>query len=337
MRTTCKDNASSDLATRQSTEIEGFCGGIPFAEVLDMRTISIVKSCLAATVVAAFATLLPIAPAHADLSKEGKEVEREMFKYVLYTFYAKSEGHRDADEFKDDVAGCYATVERGVKLGIEPDETMDGARNEQYLFKSAKAQCAEYEKWQHTIRAISKVKATVSLFSAAAGLNDGFMHGDNAVQLAKPGVDCLAEVNAHIAAGADGNVTTNFDGNGDMTLIAGRDKFCQGLADWGAKYAVSTEAKIKGDKAAVEAKYTKVGISGDKLRIAIANDTGIWGPGCKLLEDPKRIAKAGVLYEIHNTPEGRTGVRRYQFKGNKLSNETYREFDRVENSYKFCK
>ena len=302
-----------------------------------MRTNSIVKSCLAATVIAAFTTLLPIAPAHADLSKEGKEVEAKIYSYMIYTFYAESEGHRDSNEFREDVAGCYAAVERGIKLGIEDDETMGGPRRSQYLFKSAKSKCAEYEKWQHTIRAIDTVRGTASRFSAATGLNDGFMRGDNAVQLAKPGVDCLADVNAHLAAGADGTVTTKYDGTNEMTLIAGRDKFCQGLADWGAKYAVSTEAKIKGDKAAVEAKYTKVGISGDKLRIAIANDTGIWGPGCKLLEDPKRIAKAGVLYEIHNTPEGRTGVRRYQFKGNKLSNETYREFDRVENSYKFCK
>jgi hypothetical protein len=125
-----------------------------------------------------------------------------------------------------------------------------------------------------------------------------------------------------------------------LTLPAARDKFCKGLEEWAASFSVATEKHRAEELAKITEKYTKHGITGDRLKLLVDNDnTYFHGKGCNGgITDIKELKKAKLLfYWTEASSYGPWTVYRYEFKGDKLKKLTSREFTNLDSAYKWCK
>jgi hypothetical protein len=298
-------------------------------------TRSIVSSAIAAT--AAVAAMA--GSAHADLTAEQQQVEselRDMFYAIQmahqYGSEAESYFHRKAED-------CVGLIEKGTKLGIKPGQVMSGSPDS-YLFKRAADKCEDYRKWRLTIKAAVILDRQSTIKTAMSTMQPGEAAPELALSAGAEAKQCIAEVDGAIAQGAITDQKVSFRGE-PLTLIEAKRAYCQWLVDWAAGYAVETAKVIDAEAAAVKEKYTKHGITGDRLRLFIAEDGSSWyGKGCdSSIRDMAKLKKASLLFTWTETVSGDKmwTVWRYQFKGDKLVSQKSRSFSKIEAAYGWCK
>jgi len=134
------------------------------------------------------------------------------------------------------------------------------------------------------------------------------------------GVACLAKVDEALKNGVDGGVVVEVDGK-NVTLKDGREQICQALVDWMKEFGGQAEAARKAEFDRKAKPYRDVGIKGKRLEL-FAKES-FQGPGCGgFIEDPKKLKKAKVLYQLIEGNDG-YGLHKYVFKGDNYSRTTH--------------
>jgi hypothetical protein len=197
--------------------------------------------------------------------------------------------------------------------------------------EAARGVCTDYAVWKPA------VKAAVSVQTAQAYLQNLESGGLGSYAI-EEGKTCLAAIEGLDAASRQVAVKI---GDATMTLDDGR-ALCQQLVDKGGK-AGAQEAAAAGEKRAeIEAKWKKVGMKGDRLKLFVDNELDGGGfpwyaKGCTTeITDPKKLARAKILFMWTAGPNGGTLVSKYAFKGNKVK-ETAREYFDDAKAYRGCK
>jgi hypothetical protein len=276
--------------------------------------------------------------AHADLTEDQKKVESDLRDFLSATNEGKKDGNRVANYFHRKPDDCFALVARGKELGIAPTQIMSG-NPQDYLFKRAGEKCEEYRLWHGLVMAADVLAQAGHSHMIATGMELGSVNGEWAQNYGKVGTECIAKIDAMVAAGTPADVAVAVD-SVQMTITEGKTKFCQGLIDWAKTFSVATEQAREAEAAAIREKYTKHGIGGDRLKLLVENDNSYpYGKGCSgALTDMKQIKKASLLfYWTEASSYGPWTVYRYQFKGDKLTKQSSRDFTNLDSAYKWCK
>jgi hypothetical protein len=198
---------------------------------------------------------------------------------------------------------------------------------------AAREVCADYEIWKPAVKAAALVEAAAVYLKSA---NEG--HGGLGAYVIEEGKTCLAAIDALDPASRKLEVKA---GESTMTLDEGR-KVCQELVDRGGKAAKDQAAAAGAKRAEIEAKWKKVGMKGDRLALFVDNELNGGGfpwyaKGCETeIKDPKKLAKAKVLFNWTAGANGGTLVTKIVFKGNKYK-ESSREFFDESKAYRWCK
>ena len=283
------------------------------------------------------AALAASTPAFADLTEPQQQIERDLREFQNAVEDAKEWGNRKLDELKKTPEDCLALVEKGKQAGIAPTEVMSG-NPEKYLFKRAPEKCEEYGRWQLLVQAADAISDGQKALFVAQNMQAGSITGQVAKQWGDRGMKCLDTVDAALKKGASATQPIKVDGTA-MTLPDGRAKYCQAVVDWAAKFTVETD-KVRAEAAAkIRQKYSKEGITGDRLKVLADHDGNSWYlVKCdRAVENPKELKKPGVLFHWTELSKGGYGIRRFEFSGDKLVKDTYREFDRRDSAYAWCK
>lgn len=275
------------------------------------------------------ALLLVLAgPAFAD---EREEVEDGLLEFELAVKYGKEEGERALGRFREEPAACHALVERGVRAGIQPTDTVQGA-SDRYLFKRAAERCAEYATWKQLVTAADVIIQIRGAHQTAHAIDPGDVKQEWVTGMRKIGEECLAKIDAMTKAGlrTDLVVQVNQD---PLTIPAAADKWCGDLVRWSDKFLELTKVEDAKKAAALEelkAYWKKLKVGGDKLDLFVGYDGYAWyvnkGGYCTEVSGAQQ-AKASVLFHRLSDGEWSWTLRRYQFKGNKLVSTSERHFD----------
>lgn len=279
---------------------------------------------------------LTAAPARAELDDAGHQVESDLRDFQSAVVAGKESGDRVAHYFSKSPDECDAAIARGKQLGISPSEVMQG-NPDAFLFKRAGATCDAYRTWKRVIEGAVALADAKSRFGIAQTMKPGEVTGEWANQYGAVGAKCLADLDAMKGLALD--VPVSIGGGEPETLAAARTTYCQGLVDWAKGFAVATD-KVRADAlAALRGKYTKFGIKGDRLKLLMElDDYTLYGRGCNsTVDDIPARKKAAVLVYFTELANGGTGIRRYDFRGDKLVRETYHEVALRESAYRFCK
>ncbi|HTJ41889.1 MAG TPA: hypothetical protein VL463_07315, partial [Kofleriaceae bacterium] len=116
-------------------------------------------------------------------------------------------------------------------------------------------------------------------------------------------------------------------------------KACDAYVAWSKRLAQATAADDAAKAKAREAKYTSVGVGGEKLKLFLEYDDVYWrtSPKCETEDDPKQLAKAKQLFQWLDNADGTVTIRKYQFAGNKVAKISNKTFTTAEKAYKGCK
>jgi len=197
---------------------------------------------------------------------------------------------------------------------------------------AARDVCADYAVWKPAVKAAVAVQTAQSYLR---NLDADASLGSYAVA---EGKTCLEAIEGLGAASLEVAVKI---GEATMTLEEGRT-LCQRLVDLGGKASKQQAAAAGAKRAEIEAKWKKVGMKGDRLKLFVENELDGGGfpwyaKGCTTeITDPKKLAKAKTLFMWTAGANGGTLVSKYVFKGNKYK-ETAREYFDDAKAYRGCK
>lgn len=275
--------------------------------------------------------LATAAPARADLTGEAKDVEDALFELLSDTERYKQSVSPDGrsrgqlrGSFQQAPVDCAALVEQGVKAGIAPGDKLRGYPDP-YLFKRApEVVCAEYTKWRLLTEAAVLLYGAQQDHGIVRSMEPGDVTGSWAMAYDVKGKECHAGIETLVARGLATDVPVKV--NGEVATVAAlRAKYCQGLIDWAAQFAVATQAVLDAEAAALRAKYP--GAKGDRLEYLMdADRRTVYGKGCAELELKGRI-KAAVIYEVWED-NAKWTVRKRTFKKDKLVRSASRDFSK---------
>lgn len=291
-----------------------------------------------ARALAALAVLTCLPVAHADLDETGRAIDKGIGEFFYRVKDAKARGALARSAMSNPPEECFALIERGQRAGIAPTEEMAKGSDHAYLWKRAASQCEEYRTWKRLVDAAVILEDARNAHVGSTSQAAGSVSGEWAAGYGEHGQACLVAIDAMIKDGLATDVPVQIAGD-PLTVAAARAQYCQGLVDWAKGFAVETERVRAEVLAAIRGKYTKHGIGGDRLTLLVENDdTYFHGKGCSGgISDVKVLKTAKLLFYWTEKSTGGWGLRRYQFKGDKLVKESYREFDRLDSAYRWCK
>ncbi len=278
--------------------------------------------------------IVTLAPRVAAADERKLEVFHALRPFISAVESAKESG--DFGGFGDDVAACRGAVDDGTAAGYQALDRF----SDRLLWKQVATICDEYARLSRVKIAIDEVMPAFEEMSTMRGAfktTNAWPSGvyrraiDNAKQ-------CIAVVDRVLEQGAPADVT--FWSKRDrpdvlITLPEVRTQ-CRGFLAMAEKGVVALEAAEAAAAAAVRGKYTRLGITGDRLKYLVEADRRIvMGKGCRelALEAKKQAA---VLYEM---AEGETYwvVYKMAFKGDKLVKTTERRFSKLTSNGWSCK
>lgn len=271
---------------------------------------------LSTAVVAAAALALPL-EARAELSQEAQDVTFGFREYEIALRAAKEIGYRSVSEFRASPDDCTALIEKSKAIGVRPDDVLQGLDGP-FPFKRTKELCAAYRTWKRTLDGAAVLDAFYTLAPNLETIQPGD-YGDTAVKNWRSAAKkCVEEVGGIISSGADAAVKIKDINNRELSLSEGQ-KFCQRVLDWADGFAAETKRVALEKAAAIRAKYTKVGITGDRLDNFVYYDNVQWMvSGCVTENNLQKLKRATVLFQWLEHSDGTYGVRRFQFRGDKL-------------------
>lgn len=239
-------------------------------------------------------------PARAELTEEGKRVEKALFEVMSLT-----DSYKEGADSYGTLAGlleqptidCEVLVEQGKRAGIAPGDKLRGYPDP-YLFKRApELVCGEYAKWRLLGEAAVVLYEAQKDHGIVTSMKPGEVTGTWAMDYDAKGKACHAAIDKLATRGLASDVPVKVNGE-VATVTALRATYCQGLIAWAAQFAVATDAARKAEADALRGKYTKLGAKGDRLAYLMEADRRtLYGKGCGELEPAGRV-KAAVLYEV---------------------------------------
>ena len=259
--------------------------------------------------------------------------------HALRPFVSAVESAKEAGDFGgfgDDVATCRGAIADGTAAGYQPLDRF----SDRMLWKQVATICDEYARLSPVKAAIDEV---LPAFEEMATMRGAFKTTNawpsgvyrTAIDNAKK---CIAVVDGVLERGAPADVA--FSSKRDrpdalVTFPEARTQ-CREFLAMAEKGVVALEAAEAAAAAAIRGKYTKLGITGDRLKYLVEADHRIvLGKGCRELTiEAKKTAAA--LYEM---AEGDTYwvVYKMAFKGDKLSRTTERRFSKLTSNGWSCK
>lgn len=268
------------------------------------------------TAVVAAALTLPL-EARAELSQEAQDVTSGFREYEIALRAAKELGFRSVSEFRASPDDCTALIEKSKSVGVRPDDLLQGLDGP-FPFKRTKELCATYRTWKRTLDGAAVLDAFYTMAPDLETIRPGD-YGDTAVKNWRSAAEkCVEEVGSIITSGADAAVKIKDINNRELSLTEGQ-KFCQRVLDWADGFAAETKRVAQEKAAAIRAKYTKVGITGDRLDNFVYYDNVQWMvSGCVAENNLQKLKRATVLLQWLEHSDGTYGVRRFQFRGDKL-------------------
>ena len=269
---------------------------------------------------------LAAAPTHARADEQTELID-QLKMYVQPPGYFDDQKWSEAYRFDLDPAGCMPLVEKLRGLGVDQNERFAGYMAETWRLKQGEALCERYRDYYLMISA-----------STVAQDVQGFLDGEVARyelhHVAKL-EGCITKLDGFVTAGmsADKRIVVDIFKKTEMSLADVK----KGCADQLAKAQAELDARRKAEEdreAAELAKWTKLGVSGDRLKI-LSHYGSFWLKGCEESDDPKKLAKAKLVRIIsHNDLV--LYVKTWQFKGNKVSKMTEVTWDRRD-MHRACK
>jgi hypothetical protein len=272
---------------------------------------------LSAVLAAASVALALPADAHAELSQEAQDLTFGFREYEIAVRDAKEVGYRAISQFREPAESCTALIQKAKAIGVGPDDQLKGLTGP-FPFKRTTQLCATYGTWKRTLEGAALLDAFYTMAPNLETIKPGD-YGDTAVKnWGLAAKKCVEQVGEVIAAGADAAQKIKDVYNTDLSLTEGR-QFCQRVLDWSDGFAAETKRVAKEKAAAIRAKYTKVGITGDRLDNFVHYDNVRWMvSGCVAEENLQKLKRATVLFQWLEHSDGSYGVRRFQFRGDKL-------------------
>ena len=285
---------------------------------------SSIPSSLVAAAVAALTLLLP-ATARAELDEEAKELTFRFRDYQIAVRDAKAIGLRAKDQFRETPESCTKLIEQAKSLGVGGGDLISGVDGN-YPFKKTAELCASYRTWKLSLDGAVVLDELTTMVPNIETLEPG-LYGEAAIRnWAAAAGECLTKLEAVVAAGADAALKIKEIDNKELSLAEGR-ALCQRVVGWSAGFAEETQKLAKAKAAAIRAKYTKVGIAGERLDTFVHYDNVQWmAAGCAAENDLGRLKRAAVLFQWLEHSDGSYGVRRFQFRGDKLLRTTEQRY-----------
>jgi hypothetical protein len=272
---------------------------------------------LSAALAAAAVALSFPADAHAELSQEAQDLTFGFREYEIAVRDAKESGYRAISQFREPAESCTALIQKAKEIGVRPDEQLNGLAGP-FPFKRTAQLCATYRTWKRTLDGAALLDAFYTMAPNLETIKPGD-YGDTAVKnwgiAAKK---CVEQVGEVISAGADATQKIKDVYNLELSLTEGQ-QFCQRILDWSDGFAAESKRVAEEKAAAIRAKYTKLGITGDRLDNFVYYDNVQWMvAGCVAQENLQKLKRAPVLFQWLEHNDGTYGVRRFQFRGDKL-------------------
>jgi hypothetical protein len=270
--------------------------------------------------------------AHADGDADAAQGARSDIQQFAYSVWDATKHGMFGNNFYRPAAECTAAVERGNKAGLKATDTYEDGDNNAVLWKHAPEVCADYARFaalSTVIDAIHPQLETVEAFSGADGKPDPSVTGDAFRETAKVAKTCVDTIDKAIKAGVVTDVAFAPNGNEHDTLITLTQArtLCSNFVDFSGKAAVADDKRQAEATAALREKWGKLGITGDRLKYLVENDTHtILGKGCVEL-DNKGKKSSSVFYEVYSDDSSWI-VYKTQFKKDKQTKTSNRRFRR---------
>jgi hypothetical protein len=278
-----------------------------------------------AAAAAAALTLAAPAVAHAELSEEAKGLTFRFRDYQIAVRDAKALGFGAKDQFRETPESCVQLIEQAKALGVGGGELISGVDGN-YPFKKTAELCASYRTWKLNLDGAAVLDKLTTMVPNIETLEPG-LYGETAIRnWALAAQECLGQLETVVAAGADAAQPIKDINHQELSLAQGR-ALCQRVVGWSEGFAEETKKLAKAKADAIRAKYTKVGIGGERLDTFVHYDNVQWmASGCAAENDLKRLKRAAVLFQWLEHSDGTYGVRRFQFRGDKLLRTTEQRY-----------
>lgn len=229
-----------------------------------------------------------------------------------------------AGRFVAEAARCRELVDALGALGTTPDELIGPAP--QVRFRDAAARCHEYEVVARIVAASRPVQQLIEAHREARAARAGVAEHGFEARFADISSRCVEAIaGAHAAGFVDESplLTTP-----SLTLGEVAPRVCEPFLTWLREFGPANRAAWAARDSA-RARLANLGVDGDRLRVLLELDAD--GPrwlvrGCRREAEPKRLARAAVLWSLTVAADGRATLRRVQFKGNELVSDTRKEY-----------
>lgn len=253
----------------------------------------------------------------------------------------------DPDEIAHVIASCREAIADAKKEGVKPSDTITGwpgwevnpnakksGDKVTFAFQDATWYCDDLAKRTKRWDLIAQIKVAQSVQSTID-------KGLDADQQRESSSDLVTAFRGYQQSCTDDLAAVQAKGPDDLEVdgakIAQKDvpAFCEALG----KYADLEQAAWDQKVQTLGAKYSAVGIKGDRLEIFVYYDDleGWYLKGCKKsTKDPKTMKKAKALFQWLTGDDGVITIRKYAFKGDKYK-VTEKQFLTEAKAYKGCK
>jgi hypothetical protein len=227
---------------------------------------------------------------------------------------------------------CASAVQRGTDAGLQPTDTYrDGAGNS-VLWKRATDVCTQYARLHPLRGVIDEIQPRLQTIAAYVG-PDGkpitSVTGDAYRDTVKDAQACIASIDKAIKAGVPTDVAfaPNDNHNDTRITLAQAHTKCTDYVGFGGKAAAADDKRQADELAALRAKWSKLGVTGDRLKYLIENGHHIiLGKGCVELS-PKGLKTSPVFYEVYSD-DASWIVYKTQFKKDKKTKSSSKRFRR---------
>jgi hypothetical protein len=269
--------------------------------------------------------------AHAD-DEVASQARSDVQQFAYSVWDATRNGMFANNNFFRPASECTAAVKKGTDAGLTATDTFQDGEGNSVLWKRAADACAQYAKLQAlatTIDTIQPQLQTIAAYAEPDGSPIKSVTGDAYRDTVKTAQTCVDNIDKAIKAGVVADVAFAPNGNQSDKLLTLNEAHakCKTYIDWGTKAAVADDKRQAEATAALKAKWSKLGASGDRLAYLIANGHHIiLGKGCKELSD-KAKTTSSVFYEVYSDDSSWI-VYKTQWKKHKKTGSSDRRFRR---------
>jgi hypothetical protein len=220
---------------------------------------------------------------------------------------ATKDGKFGNNHFFKPPGDCDKVVAAGNAEGLKATDTFTDGDGNTVLWKRAADVCKQYAKlhavgktWE-AVESMVKVIPTYKSMSGTDGKPDPSMRGDAFREQVKRARECVKTIDDSIGKGTATDVTIAYGDNvGTMhreTLVEIK-QICVDYITWSGDAAVADDKRIATELAALKAKYTKLGITGDRLDYLVKwGHLTVFGKGCSELKG-KALKSAPAFYSL---------------------------------------